>query len=72
MNGFIKKIKILCFFSDLFIYMNKERMREILKRLRDFILCCKKTVDVIEEVVEEVVDEINEKLKKKYLRIIYG
>ena len=34
--------------------MNKERMREILKRLRDFLLCCKKTVDVIEEVVEEV------------------
>ena len=50
--------------------MNKERMREILKRLRDFILCCKKTVDVIEEVVEEVVDD--EKKKFKYLRIIYG
>ena len=52
--------------------MNKERMREILKThiksLRDFILCCKKTVDVIEEVVEEVVDDE----KKKYLRIIYG
>ena len=42
--------------------MNKERMREILKRLRDFILCCKKTVDVIEEVVEEVVDD-----EKKYI-----
>ena len=50
--------------------MNKERMREILKRLRDFILCCKKTVDVIEEVVEEVVDD--EKKIFKYLRIIYG
>ena len=49
--------------------MNKERMREILKRLRDFILCCKKTVDVIEEVVEEVVDD---EKKNKYLRIIYG
>ena len=34
-------------------------MREILKRLRDFILCCKKTVDVIEEVVEEVEKKIN-------------
>ena len=29
----------------------KERIREILKRIRDFILCCKKTIDVIEEVV---------------------
>ena len=34
--------------------MNAERIREILKRIRDFILCCKKTIDVIEEVVEEV------------------
>ena len=34
--------------------MDVERIREILKRLRDFILCCKKTVDVIEEVIEEV------------------
>ena len=32
--------------------MKKERIREILKRIRDFILCCKKTVDVIEEVVK--------------------
>ena len=48
-------------------------MREILKRLRDFILCCKKTVDVIEEVVEEVVDDEKKKFKIfKYLRIIYG
>ena len=37
--------------------IGKKKMREILKRLRDFILCCKKTVDVIEEVVEEVVDD---------------
>ena len=29
--------------------MNRERLREILKRLRDFILCCKKTIDVVEE-----------------------
>ena len=36
------------------LYMNKERIREILKTIRDFLLCCKKTVDVIEEVVEEV------------------
>ena len=33
--------------------MNRERLREILKRLRDFILCCKKTIDVVEEVMEE-------------------
>ena len=33
--------------------MNKERMREILKTIRDFILCCKKTVDVIEEVIDD-------------------
>ena len=44
--------------------MKKERIREILKRIRDFLLCCKKTVDVIEEVVEKVDDleKINEKL----------
>ena len=30
--------------------MNRERLREILKRLRDFILCCKKTIDVVEDV----------------------
>ena len=33
--------------------MDKERLREILKRLRDFILCCKKTVDVVEEIMED-------------------
>ena len=33
--------------------MNRERLREILKRLRDFILYCKKTIDVVEEVMEE-------------------
>ena len=32
--------------------MKKERIREILKHIRDFLLCCKKTVDVIEEVVK--------------------
>ena len=37
-----------------------ERIREILKRIRDFILCCKKTVDVIEEVVDdEKLEKIN-------------
>ena len=40
--------------------MDVERMREILKRLRDFLLCCKKTIDIIEEVVEEVEEEKNE------------
>ena len=33
--------------------MNRERLREILKRLRDFILCCKKTIDVVEDVIQE-------------------
>ena len=45
-------------------------MREILKRLRDFILCCKKTVDVIEEVVEEVVDDEKKKIFKNYIWLI--
>ena len=42
--------------------MDVERIREILKHIRDFLLCCKKTVDVIEEVIEEVeaVEEKNE------------
>ena len=37
-------------------------MREILKRLRDFLLCCKKTIDIIEEVVDKVeeVEEVEE------------
>ena len=34
--------------------MDVDRIREILKRIRDFILCCKKTIDIVEEVVEEV------------------
>ena len=37
--------------------MNAERIREILKHIRDFILCCKKTVDVIEEVVDDIDSE---------------
>ena len=36
--------------------MNKERMREILKRLRDFILCCKKTVDEVHSFIEDIND----------------
>ena len=36
--------------------MNKERMREILKRLRDFILCCKKTVDELHSFIEDIND----------------
>ena len=39
--------------------MNRERLREILKRLRDFILCCKKTIDVVEDVMEDVMEEKN-------------
>ena len=45
--------------------MNRERLREILKRLRDFILCCKKTIDVVEEVMEE------EGRKKNQIKYIY-
>ena len=40
--------------------MNKERMREILKRhtkrIRDFILCCKKTVDEVHSFIEDIND----------------
>ena len=43
--------------------MNRERLREILKRLRDFILCCKKTIDVVEDVMEDMVMEEEEKNK---------
>ena len=49
--------------------IGKKRMREILKTIRDFILCCKKTVDVIEEVVEEVVDD-EKKIFKNYIWLI--
>ena len=49
--------------------MNRERLREILKRLRDFILCCKKTIDVVEEVMEEVMEE--EGRKKNQIKNIY-
>ena len=41
--------------------MNRERLREILKRLRDFILCCKKTIDVVEDVMEDVMEDEGKK-----------
>ena len=48
--------------------MNRERLREILKRLRDFILCCKKTIDVVEDVMEEVMEE--EEKNKNHIKNI--
>ena len=43
-------------------------MREILKTIRDFILCCKKTVDVIEEVIDD--DAKKKKIFKNYIWLI--
>ena len=45
--------------------MNRERLREILKRLRDFILCCKKTIDVVEDVMEDVMEDEGKKIHIK-------
>ena len=34
--------------------MNTEKIRDILKKLRDLILCCKKTIDEVKSIIEEV------------------
>jgi len=33
--------------------MNTEKIRISLKKIRDFILCCRKTLDEVEDIIEE-------------------
>ena len=39
------------------IYMNTEKIKHSLKKLRDFILCCRKTLDEADDVFD-VVEEM--------------
>jgi len=34
--------------------MNKEKFRELFKKLRDFVLCCKKTVNDVDSVLKDI------------------
>ena len=36
--------------------MNKEKFRELFKKLRDLISCCKKTIDVVDNTFEDIDD----------------
>ena len=36
--------------------MNKEKFRELFKKLRYFVLCCKKTIDKVDDVFEDIED----------------
>ena len=36
--------------------MNKEKFRELFKKLRDLMSCCKKTIDVVDDVFEDIED----------------
>ena len=33
--------------------MNTEKIRISLKKLRDFILCCRKTLDEVDDIIED-------------------
>ena len=49
--------------------MNKERMREILKRLRDFILCCKKLLMSSKKLLKKL-SMMKKKIFKNYIWLI--
>ena len=34
--------------------MNTEKIKNTLKKIRDFILCCRKTIDHVEDIIEEI------------------
>ena len=36
--------------------MNKDKVRNLLKKLRDLISCCKKTINVVDNVIEDIDD----------------
>ena len=36
--------------------MNKEKFRELFKKLRDLISCCKKTIDEVDDIFEDIED----------------
>ena len=36
--------------------MKKEKLRELFKKLRDLISCCKKTIDEVDDVFEHIDD----------------
>lgn len=36
------------------VYMNKEKIKEQLRRLRDFVLCCKKAADEVDSILEDI------------------
>ena len=36
--------------------MNTEKIKNLLKKTRDFILCCRKTMDQVEDIIDEFDD----------------
>ena len=34
--------------------MNTEKIKNLLKKTRDFILCCRKTMDHVEDMIEDI------------------
>ena len=39
--------------------MNKEKFRELFKKLRDFVLCCKKTINEVDDIFEDIEDSMH-------------
>ena len=39
--------------------MKKEKLRELFKKLRDLISCCKKTIDEVDDVFEHIDNPIH-------------
>ena len=34
--------------------MNTEKIKKTMKKIRDFILCCRKTMDHVEDMIEDI------------------
>ena len=36
--------------------MNKVNVKDLLKKFRDFLLCCKRTINDVESIIEDIND----------------